>query len=86
MWEAWKSGDRKAAVEAIGDDVVDELVVHGSPQQCKDHIQAYVDNGVTVPVVMPLPFGLKTMDAVRLLAPAEDLARRASPAVSDGGL
>ncbi len=69
MWQAWRSGDRKAAVEAIGDDVVDELVVHGSPQQCKEHIQAYVDNGVTVPVVMPLPFGVTNREAVHLLAP-----------------
>jgi probable F420-dependent oxidoreductase len=69
MWDAWRAGDRKAAVDAIEDDVVDELVVHGSPQQCKDHIKAYVDNGVTVPVVMPLPFGVPTREAVRLLAP-----------------
>ena len=35
MWANWKAGDRKAAVEAIGDDVVDELVVHGTPEQCR---------------------------------------------------
>ena len=69
MWDVWRAGDRKAAVEAVGDDVVDELVVHGTPQKCKEHIQAYVDNGVTVPVVMPLPFGLPTRETVRLLAP-----------------
>ena len=31
MWAAWKAGDRKAALEAIPDEVVDDLVVHGSP-------------------------------------------------------
>src|SRR5262249_9300462 len=31
MWEAWKAGDRKAALAAIPDEVVDDLVVHGSP-------------------------------------------------------
>jgi probable F420-dependent oxidoreductase len=81
MWEAWRSGDRKAALEAIGDDVVDELVVHGSPQRCREHIQAYVDNGVTVPVVMPLPFGVTNREAVRLLAPrpAPGIAGAISP-------
>ena len=30
MWDAWKAGDRKAALAAIPDRVVDDLVVHGS--------------------------------------------------------
>ena len=31
MWEAWAAGDRKAALAAVPDEVVDALVVHGSP-------------------------------------------------------
>ena len=31
MWDAWKAGDRKAALAAIPDEVVDDLIVHGSP-------------------------------------------------------
>ncbi len=31
MWAAWRSGDRKAALAAIPDEVVDELIVHGPP-------------------------------------------------------
>ncbi len=31
MWDAWKAGDRKAALAAIPDQVVDDLIVHGSP-------------------------------------------------------
>src|SRR5580658_5020890 len=30
MWKAWKAGDRKAALAAIPDEVVDALVLHGS--------------------------------------------------------
>ena len=33
MWDEWKAGDRKAALEAIPDEVVDELIVHGSPER-----------------------------------------------------
>src|SRR5688572_1268567 len=51
MWDAWKGGDRKAALAAIPDDVVDELIIHGSPQACIEHVQRYVDNGVTTPVL-----------------------------------
>ncbi len=69
MWAAWRAGDRKGAVAAIGDDVVDELVVHGSAESCREHVQRYVDNGVTVPVLMPLPFGVAPRETVRLMAP-----------------
>jgi alkanesulfonate monooxygenase SsuD/methylene tetrahydromethanopterin reductase-like flavin-dependent oxidoreductase (luciferase family) len=70
MWEGWRGGDRKAAVAAIPDSVVDELIVHGSPDECRAHVARYVANGVTVPVLMPLPFGVSGLDAMRLLAPA----------------
>jgi len=30
MWDAWKAGDRKAALAAIPDEVVDDLIVHCS--------------------------------------------------------
>jgi alkanesulfonate monooxygenase SsuD/methylene tetrahydromethanopterin reductase-like flavin-dependent oxidoreductase (luciferase family) len=75
MWDLWRSGDRKRALEAIGDDVVDELVVHGSPAECSAHVQRYVANGVTTPVLMPLPFaGVTARQAVRLLAPTRNLS------------
>jgi len=69
MWDAWSAGDRKGALEAIPDEVVDELVVHGTPEQCRAHVDRYVANGVTVPVLMPLPFGVSSREAVRLMAP-----------------
>ncbi len=40
MWDAWKAGDRKAALAAIPDSVVDELIVHGSPADCREQIAA----------------------------------------------
>ena len=30
-------------------EVVDELLVWGKPEQCREHIQRYIDNGVTTP-------------------------------------
>ncbi len=71
VWEAWKAGDRAAALEAITDDVVDELVVHGSYDECRAHVQRYVDNGVTTPVLAVLPLGgVDVTEAVRRLGPA----------------
>jgi probable F420-dependent oxidoreductase len=69
MWRLWKDGDRKGALAAIPDDVVDELIVWGKPEQCREHIQRYVDNGVSTPALALLPFGYDQRRAIRDLAP-----------------
>ena len=68
LWSHWKAGDRAAAVAAIPDDVVDALVIHGSPGECRDHVERYREAGVTTPVLAILHADdLRT--AVRQLAP-----------------
>ena len=37
--------------------------------KCREHIQRYVDNGVTTPALALLPFGIDTRQAIRDLAP-----------------
>jgi alkanesulfonate monooxygenase SsuD/methylene tetrahydromethanopterin reductase-like flavin-dependent oxidoreductase (luciferase family) len=71
MWAAWKAGDRKAALAAIPDEVVDDLVVHGTPEQCRARIGEYVENGVTTTTlaILPLDPDLGHWDAIRSLAP-----------------
>jgi probable F420-dependent oxidoreductase len=69
MWNAWAAGDRKGALAAIPDEVVDTLVVHGSTAECRAHIQRYVDNGVTVPAPAVIPIGIDLADSVAGLAP-----------------
>ncbi|WP_203780318.1 LLM class F420-dependent oxidoreductase [Paractinoplanes rishiriensis] len=55
MWEAWSSGDRKAALTAIPDEVVDDLIVHGSAADCRTRVESYAAAGITVPVMALLP-------------------------------
>lgn len=69
MWRLWKEGDRKAALAAIPDHVVDDLIVWGTPEACREHLQRYVDNGVTTPAIALLPFGYDQRQALRDLAP-----------------
>ncbi|MGH9029519.1 MAG: LLM class F420-dependent oxidoreductase [Acidimicrobiales bacterium] len=69
MWSAWRGGDRKAAVAAIPDEVVDALIVHGSAAECRSHVGRYVDNGVTVPVLALLGGGDDLSKTVEALAP-----------------
>ncbi|MFP6624600.1 MAG: LLM class F420-dependent oxidoreductase [Myxococcota bacterium] len=69
---AWRAGDRKGALEAISDELVDALFVHGEPAACREQIEAFSGAGVTTPVISILPFGGGPDDlarAVRDLAP-----------------
>jgi probable F420-dependent oxidoreductase len=54
-WQRWAAGDRKGATAAVPDEVVDELIVHGTPDECRAHVARYVSNGVTTPVLSILP-------------------------------
>ncbi len=73
MHEAWAAGDRQAALKAIPDEVVDELIVHGDAATCRARIREYVRNGLNTPVLAPIPGGgVPIAQAVRELAPAEE--------------
>jgi len=71
MHAAWAAGDRTGAAAAVPDDVVDELVLHGPPERCREQVQAYVAAGVRTPVLMllPTPAGPADLDLLRALAP-----------------
>ncbi|WP_433533557.1 LLM class F420-dependent oxidoreductase [Micromonospora sp. CA-263727] len=55
MWRAWADGDRRAALAAVPDEVVDALILHGSPEQCRAQVCRYAEAGVDVPVLALLP-------------------------------
>jgi probable F420-dependent oxidoreductase len=46
MWQSWDSGDRRAAVAAIPEQVVSDLLVRGSVTDMRAHVQRYLDAGV----------------------------------------
>jgi alkanesulfonate monooxygenase SsuD/methylene tetrahydromethanopterin reductase-like flavin-dependent oxidoreductase (luciferase family) len=70
MWDAWAAGDRKAALAAIPDEVVDDLIVWGSPDQCRAKIDAYFANGVTTSSLALLSLAkFDYWEAVEALAP-----------------
>ena len=72
MWKAWAAGDRKAALEAIPDHVVDQLIVHGDAQTCREHIARYHAMGVTTSAISIMPFGnIDPVQAARDLSPAQ---------------
>ena len=77
MWDAWAAGDRKAAVAAVPERVMDELFIQGGPAEMQRRVQAYLDSGVdTVFLQMqsfepdPAKKRANILAAVRNLAPA----------------
>ena len=69
LWRLWKDGDRKAAAESIPNHVVDQLLVWGRPEQCREHIQRYIDNGVTTPAPALFTGPDQLREVIRALKP-----------------
>lgn len=55
--ERHQAGDRDGALAAVSDRMCDAIDVLGGADAVRDMIRAYVDAGVDVPVLMPLPWG-----------------------------
>src|SRR5215469_3815970 len=71
MLTAWNSGDRKGAVAAIPDSLVDELVIHGPLEHCRERVAEYHVTGLDTPVIAITPApDVDLGEAVSKLAPA----------------
>ena len=69
VWQAWKAGDRAGAVAAVSDELVDQLIVHGPVEHCRERLEQYREAGVTDLALAVQPGEPDPMRAVRLLAP-----------------
>lgn len=55
MMEAWKAGERQDALSLVPDEVIRDILVYGDKKKIVDKVQAYVENGVTAPVMAIIP-------------------------------
>ncbi|HEV3124140.1 MAG TPA: LLM class F420-dependent oxidoreductase [Candidatus Dormibacteraeota bacterium] len=62
--DAWRGGDRNAALAAMGDDLLGDLLVIGGVDACRARLDEYVQAGVRVPVVAPFS-GVRDMEQRR---------------------
>ncbi len=70
MLDLWAAGDRKGALAAIPDQVVDDLVLHGAPEACREQVAQYQASGLDTPVIAILPVpGTDIAQTARKLAP-----------------
>jgi len=77
MWTAWADGDRKAAVAAVPDEVIGDLIIRGSVDDIRAHVRRYMDAGVDTAFLSLTtlePDGARRRailgEAVRALAPS----------------
>ncbi|HXZ65552.1 MAG TPA: LLM class F420-dependent oxidoreductase [Streptosporangiaceae bacterium] len=70
MLAAWDAGDRRGALEKIPDELVDELVIHGPAEYCRDRVAQYHAAGLDTPAIAILPTpGIDLPDVIAKLAP-----------------
>jgi len=62
--ERHAAGDRAGALAAVSDEMVDGIDVMGDAAHIRDTVRAYVNNGVDVPIVFPLPWGPDRMAVI----------------------
>ncbi|MGI9006588.1 MAG: LLM class F420-dependent oxidoreductase [Streptosporangiaceae bacterium] len=55
MREKWAAGDRRGASIAVPDEVVDDLVIYGDLDHCRERVDAYRAAGLDTPVIAIVP-------------------------------
>ena len=54
MVAAWAAKDRQRAAEVAPWDLIEDTFIFGSPEEMKARLDAYVEGGITLPVVTPI--------------------------------
>jgi probable F420-dependent oxidoreductase len=70
MWDAWAAGDRARALEVVPDEVIDDLIVWGTPMRIRERVEQYAAHGVTTTAPAILGRGDVVRETMRALAPS----------------
>lgn len=54
VWAAWAERDYKKAAAALPTDVIDELLIHGPPEACRERIAEFARVSGVTPLVIPM--------------------------------
>jgi probable F420-dependent oxidoreductase len=69
MTAAWKAKDREAAVAAAPWEVIEDTFVFGGPEEMRERLAAFVDAGITLPVLTPIAPPDRLGELIEALAP-----------------
>jgi probable F420-dependent oxidoreductase len=70
MVTAWNAKDREAALAAAPWDVIEDTFIFGTPEEMRERLQAFVDGGITLPILTPITMPDGMGDLIEALAPA----------------
>jgi probable F420-dependent oxidoreductase len=69
MVEAWSAKDRQKAAEEAPWDLIEEMFIFGEPAEMKERLGAFVEGGITLPVITPITTPDKLGELIDGLAP-----------------
>jgi probable F420-dependent oxidoreductase len=69
MVSAWESGDRQGAAAAAPWELIEEMFIFGSPEQMVERIGAFVEGGISLPILTPITTPDKLGELIDALAP-----------------
>jgi hypothetical protein len=69
MVEAWGAGDRQAAAAAAPWELIEDMFVFGTPEEMKARLGAFVEGGITLPILTPIVTPDRLGEAIEALAP-----------------
>jgi probable F420-dependent oxidoreductase len=69
MVAAWNAKDRQRSAEAAPWDLIEEMFIFGSPEQMRERLQAFVEGGITLPVITPITTPDKLGELIEALVP-----------------
>jgi hypothetical protein len=68
MGEAWDRGDRREALAKLPMSVVNDLIVIGPAEECKERVLEYCEAGVAMPMLAFV--GGDLLESMRAMSPA----------------
>jgi probable F420-dependent oxidoreductase len=69
MVAAWQAKDRQKAAAAAPWGLIEDTFIFGSSEEMKERLEAYVDGGITLPVITPITTPDRFDELIRALAP-----------------
>jgi len=69
MVEAWEAKDRQKAAELAPWELIEDMFILGSPEAMKERLAAFVEGGITCPVLTPITTPDKLGELIDALAP-----------------
>jgi probable F420-dependent oxidoreductase len=69
MVAAWNAKDRQGAAAAAPWDLIEDMFIFGEPAQMKERLEAFVEGGITLPVITPITTPDHLGELIEALAP-----------------